>query len=166
MRPWLVDLTLSLADDARSGGLASGGVEAKLQEEAPGTVRRHALETASQQVSFLAAGSLSEQVGALDETVRELTTDPDIYARTVAEWMAGDLGGLRRDVLSTMKAASPRAYRRLIANRNRRWAVVLERVARRSRGVTVVVVGAGHLIGPDGLPAMLRARGLRVDGPD
>jgi hypothetical protein len=29
----------------------------------------------------------------------------------------------------------------------------------------VVVVGAGHLIGPQGLPQRLRALGYRVEGP-
>ena len=31
--------------------------------------------------------------------------------------------------------------------------------------VRIAVVGVGHLIGPDGLPAQLRAKGIRVDGP-
>jgi uncharacterized protein YbaP (TraB family) len=29
----------------------------------------------------------------------------------------------------------------------------------------VVVVGVGHLIGPGGVPALLRERGFSVDGP-
>ena len=34
-----------------------------------------------------------------------------------------------------------------------------------SGGALVVVVGVGHMVGPDSLPAMLRARGFSVDGP-
>ena len=32
-------------------------------------------------------------------------------------------------------------------------------------GSTVIVVGVGHLIGPDSVPALLRARGVKVEGP-
>jgi hypothetical protein len=32
-------------------------------------------------------------------------------------------------------------------------------------GQVVVVVGVGHLLGPDGVPAQLRAKGYQVDGP-
>ena len=33
------------------------------------------------------------------------------------------------------------------------------------RPETVIVVGAGHLVGRDSVPSMLRARGVKVDGP-
>ena len=164
MRPWMADLMLSLAADAQSGAAAIDGVEAQVQSTAPMTARRHAFETVEQQVGFLSAGAPSEQVEALDETVHEITGDPDLYARSVREWMSGDLAGLQRDDLDTLKTAAPAAYERLISGRNRRWARVIEAVAHRP-GFTVVVVGAGHLIGPEGVPALLRARGLRVEGP-
>jgi uncharacterized protein YbaP (TraB family) len=164
MRPWLADLTLSQAADARLGALAVDGVETRLQNDAPPGARRHAFETARQQVELLAAGSPAEQLASLDETAREVTDDPDIYSRSVGEWMAGDLDGLRRDDLDIQKSVAPAAYRRLVVERNLRWARTIAGLAR-GPGVTVVVVGAGHLIGPDGLPALLRARGLAVDGP-
>jgi len=48
--------------------------------------------------------------------------------------------------------------------RNAAWIVqILHRLA--GSGHTVVVVGAAHLLGPDGLPAHLRALGYSVDGP-
>jgi uncharacterized protein len=64
-----------------------------------------------------------------------------------------------------MAAVAPASYRRLIIERNARWARLLARVARNQPGVTVVVVGAGHLVGPAGVPSLLRARGFRVEGP-
>jgi uncharacterized protein YbaP (TraB family) len=164
MRPWLADLTLSVAADTRTGAVSDAGVEAQIQSSAPLSARRHALETVGEQVGFLASGTMAEQLQSLDETVREITTDPDLYERSVREWLAGDLAGLQHDDLDEVRTQAPAAYRRLILERNERWARILALVARR-RGVTVVVVGAGHLIGPQGVPALLRARGLRVDGP-
>jgi uncharacterized protein YbaP (TraB family) len=164
MRPWLADLTLSLAADVASGAQAGEGVEMTLQSLAPPTARRHAFETVRQQVGFLADGPPDEQWVALDETAREILSDPDLYQRTIREWMAGDLEGLKHDDLDTLRQISPPAYRRMILDRNQRWAGVIARIARRP-GRSVVVVGIGHLVGPDGVPALLRARGLQVDGP-
>jgi len=165
LRPWMAELTLSLAEDARAGAVAAQGVEARLQADAPPAARRHALETVRQQVGFLAGARLGDQIASLDETAREMTVDGDLYARIVRDWMAADMAGLQRDALDPLISSAPAIYRRLIVDRNRRWARLLARVANDGRGVTVVVVGAGHLVGPTGVPALLRARGLRVEGP-
>jgi uncharacterized protein YbaP (TraB family) len=82
----------------------------------------------------------------------------------VDEWMASDVTGIERDAIDPLKKVSPVYYDRLIVRRNQKWAKVV-RGWLRQPGLTVMVVGIGHLIGPDGVPAMLRAGGLQVEGP-
>jgi uncharacterized protein YbaP (TraB family) len=164
MQPWMADLTLSVADDVRGGADASDGVEAQLQALAPPSVTRRAFETATQQIGFLAGAPLSDQVASLNATVDEIDDDPGSYLRIVGEWMSGDIAGLLRDAVDPVARASPRLYDRLISQRNRRWARILgARLG--SPGQVVVVVGVGHLIGPAGVPALLRAQGFQVEGP-
>jgi uncharacterized protein YbaP (TraB family) len=165
MRPWLAEVTLSVAADMRAGALASQGVEQQIAAEAPVTARRHAFETVRQQIGFLADPPAAEQVRSLDETMGEIVDDPGIYDRVLKEWLAGDLTGLSHDALDPVAKTSPDEYRRLITERNQRWAKVLGQ-ALKGEGKIVVVVGAAHLIGPGGVPALLRQQGFTVEGPD
>jgi uncharacterized protein YbaP (TraB family) len=164
MQPWMADLTLSIAEDARGGASATDGVEGQIQASTPLTARRRAFETASQQIGFLAGTPVKDQIASLNWTVSEIQQDPTSYQRVVDEWMSGDLAGLAHDALDPLRQISPTLFARLIEGRNRHWASVL--AARlRQPGSVVVVVGVGHLIGPGGLPALLRAKGYQVDGP-
>ena len=164
LRPWLAEVTLSLKDDERAGASAAYGVEQQLQALAPASAKRHALETPRQQIAFLAGAALSDQIASLDETLHEIEDQPRAYQRVLDGWMTGDLEELDADALEPLRRASPALYRRLITDRNAHWA---KRVKRRlaGSGVVVVVVGAGHLLGPEGLPARLRAAGVTVEGP-
>ena len=165
MQPWMAEFTLSVAEDASGGADAFNGVEEQVQAIAPLGAKRQAFETANQQIGFLAGAPVKDQIASLEWTLSEIDDDPASYRRVVDEWMAGDLAGLRRDAVEPLKAVSPTLYQRLIAERNRAWAKVLAGRLRR-RGSIVVVAGIGHMIGPDGLPALLRARGFSVEGPD
>jgi uncharacterized protein YbaP (TraB family) len=164
MQPWMADLTLSVAEDARGGANASDGVEGQIQATAPAAARRLAFETATQQIEFLAGAPVRDQLASLNWTVAQIQQDPMSYQRVVTEWMSGDIAGLRRDSTDPLRAVAPKLYDRIIAQRNRRWAQVLGGRLKQ-RGEVVVVVGVGHLIGPDGVPALLRAKGYKVEGP-
>ena len=62
-----------------------------------------------------------------------------------------------------MRDKTPETYRRLNLDRNRAWMGKLDAMLARGRGEDVlVVVGALHLLGPDGVVEQLRARGHRV----
>jgi len=82
----------------------------------------------------------------------------------VTVWMAGDAPGIVREALDPMIKASPGVYRSLVVARNHRWVdAITDRL--NGQGEAVMVVGVGHLVGPDSVPALLRARGVSVDGP-
>jgi hypothetical protein len=164
MRPWLAEVALSLAQDAQSGAVPGQGVEQKIWDQASRAVRRKAFETPRQQISFLAGAPMADQIASLDQTLDEVANDPDLYQRVVTAWLAGDVSGLAKDALEPLAQTSPVLYRRLISDRNRRWAATLSG-RMKAGGKIVVIVGTGHMLGPEGVPALLKARGFNVDGP-
>jgi uncharacterized protein len=164
MQPWMADLTLSIAADARSGASASDGVEGLIEASTPATARQRAFETATQQIGFLAGAPVKDQLASLNWTVSQIQNDPASYERVVQEWMSADVSGLQRDAIDPLRQISPALLSRLIDERNRHWANVLDARLKKP-GQVVVVVGVGHLIGPGGVPALLRAKGYAVEGP-
>jgi len=164
MAPWMADVAISQAFVDAHGGDESSGVEEVLNREAPAGARRRAFETADDQISTLADAPRAEQLASLAETLRSVEEEPGDFNDIVTAWMKGDMAGLIRDALDPLRKTTPETYRRLITVRNRAWVpLILQRLA--GSGNTVMVVGVGHLIGPDSVPAMLRARGVKVDGP-
>lgn len=164
LRPWMADVLLSVAQDMRAGARSGQGVEEQLSSQALPTTARHAFETVELQINVLADTSMSDQIGALNDTLAEISDDPGLFDRAVKEWLSADLAGLAKDAMDPIAKTSPNIYRRLVTDRNQRWADILsERL--KGGGAIVVVVGSGHLLGPAGVPALLRARGYAVEGP-
>jgi hypothetical protein len=164
MRPWMAELTLSVAEDALNGATTFNGVEVQAQAITPAATRRYEFETPEQQIGFLADAPTPDQLASLQYTVREIDDDPGAYQRLVDEWMAADTAGLQRDAIDPLEQVSPTLYERLLDARNQAWA---RRIGQRMRksGLIVVIVGVGHMLGPTGLPALLKAQGLDVTGP-
>ncbi len=164
LRPWFAEVVLASAVFSRAGAAADQGVERQIALTAPPGVERRAFETAGEQIAMFAAAPLEEQVASLEESLEQLDADPEQFDRLVAAWMDGDVEALEDEALDPLREAAPAIYERMVAARNAAWLRPL--TARLDgKGTTVVVVGVGHLIGPDGLPARLRALGYAVEGP-
>lgn len=163
LKPWLADVTLSVAALAAQGAGVDDGVERTLIEAAPRATRR-TFETSAEQIAFFAGAPMKDQLASLEDTLRQLDEDPGYYDRLIRAWAAGDTGTIEALGLEPLRDISPTLYDRLIVQRNRRWAAAIEKRLAGS-GETVIVVGAGHLVGKDSVPALLRARGLEVEGP-
>jgi uncharacterized protein YbaP (TraB family) len=163
LKPWLAEIALAGGAYRKVGADATTGVEKVISALAP-QAKRQAFETPAEQIGMLAAGSSDEQVASLRETLREMADKPDEYAVLVKAWIDGDLATLDAEALAPLRKASPDLFKRLVSDRNARWTQVLD-ARMKGHGKTVVVVGVGHLIGPDGVPARLRALGYSVTGP-
>jgi uncharacterized protein YbaP (TraB family) len=164
LQPWLAEVALAGAAFRKAGADGGSGVERTIAAEAPASAARRAFESPVEQVDMLAKGSSDEQVASLRQTLKEMEDKPDEFAILLRAWMAGDLAALDRQALQPIRRASPALYKRLVSERNDRWAQALK-TRLDGGGRTVVVVGVGHLIGPQGLPARLRALGYSVTGP-
>ena len=76
-------------------------------------------------------------------------------------WRRGDAESLARLTRTSFRDL-PAAGERLISARNRNWIPKLERFIH-SGQIYFVVVGAGHMGGPEGVIALLKARGYRIE---
>ncbi|MGZ6013951.1 MAG: TraB/GumN family protein [Caulobacteraceae bacterium] len=164
LQPWLAEISLAGAAYRRADADAASGVEKTISAMAAPKARRHAFETPEEQITMLSAGTMDEQIASLRETMQEMEDKPDEFQVLVKAWVDGDIATLDREALDPVRKASAGLYRRLVSDRNARWARVLD-ARLKGHGRTVVVVGVGHLIGPDGVPAKLRALGYSVTGP-
>lgn len=163
LKPWLAEVALAAALYRRTGAASDHGVEATISATAPPSARRKALETPAEQIALFNAASVPDQIASLRGSMDEIDADPDAFSTLIAAWVAGDLATLERETQSLRKL-SPALFQRLIVQRNAAWTTTLD-ARLKGMGRTVVVVGAGHLVGDEGVPARLRALGYSVTGP-
>jgi uncharacterized protein YbaP (TraB family) len=155
MKPWMIATTLQALELRRGGFDPALGLDLHFYQRAKQAGKQvTALETGLEQISYL------ENLGPeLEESlIRENLQSADIQVKEVGRmagaWAAGDAPAVEQMVLGSLKDA-PSIYRSLIVERNRNWLPRLRRCLDTTK--CFVVVGAGHLVGPDGLIAALRA---------
>ena len=163
-RPWYADLIISVELIEKFGGQRAEGVEHQLWNGLSPKAKRIGLETPLEQIGFFADLPQKDQLASLDQTLKGVETVDRDYRVLLDAWMSGDVRTLDREVVQPLRKSAPGLYAKVVQQRNARWTEAIVKRLHGS-GVTVVVVGMGHLIGPDGLPARLRARGYDVEGP-
>ncbi|MGN6739809.1 TraB/GumN family protein [Dyella sp.] len=168
MRPWLATLTLTLAPLTKAGLDPARGVDRQLRDmmsKAGKPVR--ALETAEQQIRFLADMPTAMQLDMLRQTVREADHASIELQALLDAWQAGDDAGIARLENDLMKRETPALYQRLLVQRNALWAGRIKAMLD-TPGTVFIAVGAAHLAGPDSVQAQLQKLGIssaRVPAP-
>ncbi len=162
-KPWLAGLTLTVAPLVQAGFDPESGVDRSIDaygDNAGKTMR--ALETPQMQLTFFANFNADVQREMLQEAIAESENLPAMITEMSTAWERGDERALEAAVIEETRTEYPELYQMLFLDRNNAWMTELTREMEGS-GVDFVAVGAGHIIGRDGLVAQFRARGYRVE---
>ena len=162
MKPWLAALTLAVAPLMKAGLDPAAGVDKQLQTQMAHAGKPvHGLETAEQQIRFLADLPNSLQLAFLRDTLRDVEKDKAELLSLIDAWKRGDVAAIAKLENDELKTQEPALYQKLLVQRNQDWAARIKDMMRRQPGSTVfVAVGAAHLAGPDSVQAQLAKIGV------
>lgn len=163
--PWFVGLMISITEMTKQGLDPKLGLDAHLAAEAAAAGKPTAgLETGAQQIAFLDGMGRAEQLQFLAEALSDSRDAKKETAKLHAAWRNGKADVLWQDMAVRMKKEYPDLYQRINVARNDAWVPKIEkRLIESSKDDTLVVVGALHLLGADGVVEKLRAKGYTVE---
>ena len=164
MRPWLAALTVSVQYIASKGFDPKAGVDNQIADWARANGREIVpLETAEAQLRAFADLSRAEEIDLLRVTLEQIREMPQILDQILAAYRTGDVAKLESTLNAGMDAV-PALRKRLLRDRHAKWLPQIERLLADGR-TRFLVVGAAHFTGQDGVIALLRGKGLKVEGP-
>lgn len=162
MKPWMAALTLAAFELTKHGYLPAAGLDAYFSQQAVETgKRRLALETAEFQVSLFADLSPENSLAFLRYTLEDLDAMIPEMDRLYRDWRNGDVKSVEKALLEGFEGF-PELSKKMISDRNYAWMPKIEELLAGDRDV-IVVVGAAHLVGEQGVVNLLRAKGYTVE---
>lgn len=162
MKPWLAGMMLSLAPVLQAGYDPNSGVEFVLKPEFTKVNKPvKGFETADQQIHYFADMSDKAQVDFLASELDDADSAVDKLNQLIAAWYAGDVAKMDELNNADFRSKYPDLFQVLVVKRNQNFSKQIDQLLR-GDGVSFVAVGAGHLVGKDGVPAMLEKLGYKV----
>ncbi|HEU5137056.1 MAG TPA: TraB/GumN family protein [Steroidobacteraceae bacterium] len=161
LEPWAAALVLTQFALSKTGFDANLGIDMQITERARTDGKPiEGLETVIDQLSVFDARSFEEQTRFLLDATDDAPNLNDDLQKLIAAWRSGDLRALEKEFIKE-RAKSPELYDALLGERNRQWLPKIEALLNEERDY-LVVVGALHFVGPDGLLALLRSHGHKA----
>ncbi len=160
-KPALFVMTLTVQEMNRIGADPQKGVDYFFKEKALKDGKATgSLETVDKQLGLLL--SMEEVIGSdqIIESIDEFKQIETALGEYLAAWRKGDESKMEELYVNGLKLY-PKLYQTIVVDRNNKWIGDIKSCLDGS-GNTMVIVGAAHLVGPDGLVNLLRKQGYKV----
>jgi uncharacterized protein YbaP (TraB family) len=161
LKPWLATVMASTLPMQTSGMSPELGIDKHFLDLARNGMRVEQLETAELQLKLLADIPENKQEQYLAATVKSSAITQQIVKEFKTAWVTGDADKLDT-LVSTAWQDAGGLQKKIFADRNPHMADVAEQCLKDNESC-FMVVGAGHLVGKDGVVRMLQSRGYKVE---
>lgn len=119
------------------------------------------LETAEEQLAFIAGLGKGKEDALIRYSLEDIKTLPRFMAEMKTAWRAGEPQALVDLAITPLVTDFPDIYQSLLVQRNNNWLPQIEAMFNNQQ-TELVLVGALHLVGKDGLLQRLEAAGYTV----
>jgi uncharacterized protein YbaP (TraB family) len=161
-KPWLAGLTMTVMHLQKLGYDPNAGVDRQLAQRAKLANKPvSGLESSESQFDLLDRLPAGLQELMLRHSLSEMEQIGKLVDDMVRAWRAGDVAAAEKLFLGSM-TEYPELHEKTLDERNRNWLPQIEKFIHSGED-TLVVVGAAHLVGKNGLIELLKARGYKLE---
>ena len=165
LKPWYLALIITNSQAKSRGFESAQGVDQHFMTQAQSSKKPSiGLEQAAQQISLFDGMSMATQLQLLEETLQPSDQKDNELDQLHALWKIGDVSAMEKIIVQKMQQEYPDLYQSINVDRNNAWLPQLQNLLDNNAEQDVlVVVGALHLIGPDGVVKKLQSKGYKVE---
>jgi len=161
-KPSIIALTMTTMELARLG-ITQEGVDAFFFQLATRDKKIvEALETVEEQMHFIVSMGEGNEDAFVTYSIKDLKLIKQVYESLVDAWKKGDTKKLNDLMIADVKTRTPNLYKELITDRNENWLPMID-AYEKTRQREFILVGVGHLVGPEGIVEALRQKGYKVE---
>ncbi len=160
-KPWLAAVSLTHSELQRLGFSPDYGIDVHYFGRARADKKKiDFFESIDYQLSLLGDMGAEDQKAFLGQTLKDLEIAGEMAGDMMDYWRKGQTDKLYTLLFKSFEGY-PEIEDRLLLQRNRDWVKKIETLLDEPEDV-FIVVGAGHLIGPESVVDLLKQKGYRV----
>jgi uncharacterized protein YbaP (TraB family) len=160
-RPFMVVATLAILELQKLGVSPENGLDKYFAERATKDGKKLVpLETVDFQMDMLTSFSKAEEEMLVKASLKDMDTVEKDFKAIVKAWKTGDGPNLEKYLNDAMREA-PGPFKRLLTDRSKNWVPKIEGLLAGDKNA-IVIVGAGHLVGNEGVVELLKKKGFKV----
>jgi len=161
-KPSIIAVTLASIELAKFG-VAKEGVDSFFHKLATQDKKGiEGLETIDQQTQYVVGMGEGNEDAYITLSLQDLKSIRRDYDTMVDAWKKGDVKKLDALFVAELKTKMPKLYKELLTDRNKNWLPMIE-AYHQTPEKEFILVGAGHLVGSDGIIEALKRKGYTVE---
>lgn len=161
-KPGFVAMQIAMLE-LRKAGMAGDGVDAYFVKKATADAKpQQYLETMEFQLDLMANMGAGTEDKFMLANLKRADETAELLRQSIAAWQVGDIAALERILLNDARADDPASFELLFTKRNQDWIPKIQQLFGNGKR-ELILVGAGHLPGEDGVLSLLQAAGYQVE---